>query len=349
MSFHQPLARSADWIKRRLASNSNSGPNFNVASCASPSCTASTTRWRRFRRDPRILLDGKSYCQPQCLELALAAQLSRLLTMNPPLPPPNRIPLGLLMVARGKLTHTEVRAALDAQSRAQSRTGTHAHRSDGGEKIGDWFEKLGFATEQDVTAALALQWGCPVVSSLDLTVVNSPGSIPLSILEAVQMLPVSYAAATSTLYLAFGERVDHAAVYAVERTLNCRTQPCVGRRKCIARQLESMRHLGHPNDVEFVSRDLNEMVRIAMSYVSRLNPDEIRASRVGRFIWLRLAAQSSGPYSPATNLVFCVRANALPAYPPLFESRLLPLSFPALTDSQPNAYDDNATAIAIEG
>ena len=348
MSFRQPLTRSADWIKRRLASNSN------APTCASPLCTALTctalkTRWRRFRRDPKIFLDGKSYCQTQCLELALAAELSRLLTMNPPLPPPNRIPLGLLMVARGKLTHAEVRAALDAQSRAQTRAQSSNQSNDGRVvKIGDWFEKLGFATEQDVTAALALQWGCPVVSSLDRTVVNSPGSIPLSILEAVQMLPVNYAAATSTLYLAFGERVDHAAVYAVERTLNCRTQPCVGRRKSIARQLESMRHSGHSNDVEFVSRDLNEMVRIAMSYVSRLNPDEIRASRVGRFIWLRLAAQSSGPHSPATNLVFCVRANALPAYSPLFESRPVPWSFPTLSDSQPNAHDDD-NAIAIEG
>ena len=344
MSFRQPLTRSADWIKRRLASNSSP----NAASCASPLCTALKTRWRQFRRDPKILLDGKSYCQPQCLERALAAQLSRLLAMNPPLPPPNRIPLGLLMVARGKLTHVEVRAALDAQSRAQTRTGTRAQSNDDGGKIGDWFEKLGFATEQDVTAALALQWGCPVVSSLDLAVVNFPGSIPLSILEAVQMLPVNYAAATGTLYLAFGERVDHAAVYAVERTLTCRTQPCVARRKSIARQLESMRHLGRPNDVEFVSRDLNEMIRIAMSYVSRLNPDEIRASRVGRFIWLRLAAQSSGPHSPATNLVFCVRANSLPAYPPLFESRPVPLAFPALTDSRPNA-QDNDNAIGIEG
>src|ERR1700729_465255 len=151
MSFPQPLARSAYWIKRRLASASNS--NFNVASCTSPLCTALKTRWRRFRRDPKIFLDGKSYCQTQCLELALAAELSRLLTMNPPLPPPNRIPLGLLMVARGKLTHAEVRAALDAQSRAQTRAQSSNQSNDGRVvKIGDWFEKLGFATEQDVTA-----------------------------------------------------------------------------------------------------------------------------------------------------------------------------------------------------
>jgi hypothetical protein len=57
-------------------------------------------------------------------------------------------------------------------------------------KIGEWIEKLGFATEQEVTTALALQWGCPVASSFDPSAMHSPGSIPLPILEAFQMLPL---------------------------------------------------------------------------------------------------------------------------------------------------------------
>jgi hypothetical protein len=198
------------------------------------------------------------------------------------------------MVARGKLTHLEVRAALEAQRRA--RYG----------KIGEWFEKLGFATEQDVTTALALQWGCPVVSSLTPSPPNSPGSIPLRILEAFQMLPFNYAASTNTLYLAFGERVDHAALYAIERILECRTQPCVAGRASIVRRLEQMRQLNRAVDVEFLTRDLSEMSRITSSYVSRLNPDEVRLSRVGGFIWLRLKA---GPAT--TNLLFCLHPTTI--------------------------------------
>ncbi|MGC2245878.1 MAG: hypothetical protein WA609_04680, partial [Terriglobales bacterium] len=180
-------------------------------------------------------------------------------------------------------------------------------------KIGDWFEKLGFATEQDVTAALALQWGCPVASSFALTAVDSPGTIPLSILEAFQMLPANYVAATNTLYLAFGERVDHAALYAIEKTLGCRTQPCVAGRKRISRQLESLRQSSRPADVEFVTRDLAEMARITSSYVSRISPQELRLSRLGHFIWLRLKARPG-----ATNLIFDLRSNSLPSHvPPL--------------------------------
>lgn len=175
-------------------------------------------------------------------------------------------------------------------------------------KIGEWIEKLGFATEQEVTTALALQWGCPVATSIDTSTVQSLGNIPLPILEAFQMLPLNYASSSNTLYLAFGERVDHAALYAIEKNLACRTQPCVAGHKGIARQLEAMRQLPRPTDVEFGPvNDLAEMARIAASYTARLSPEEIRLSRIGRFIWLRLDVHPEvrpRTRSVTTNLVF---------------------------------------------
>ncbi len=216
-NFFKPLTWPAQWIKRH--NHESSQPP-----CALVSCLRPQSLWQRLRHHPSgTFLQGVFYCQPQCLETALIGQLSRLRVMAPSPQPPNRIPLGLLMVARGKLTYIEVRAALEAQRRA--RYG----------KIGEWIEKLGFATEQDVTTALALQWGCPVASSFDPSAIHSPGSIPLPILEAFQMLPLNYLAVTNTLYLAFGERVDHSALFAIEKILDCRTQPCVAGRKSIAR------------------------------------------------------------------------------------------------------------------
>ena len=141
------------------------------------------------------------------------------------------------------------------------------------------------------------------------------------------MLPLNYVAATNTLYLAFGARVDHAALYAIERILDCRTQPCVAPFKSIARQLELLRQLPRPSDVEFVTRDLSEMSRITSSYVTRLSPEDVRLSRIGRFIWLRMKARSV-----PTNLLFCLQPNSrrdhLPVgyqYPssPVFENQRL--------------------------
>jgi len=297
--FLTPLTRFANWIKRPHLESSQSP-------CALVSCSGAGSLWQRLRRHGTFL-QGAFYCQPQCLEIALISQLSHLRVMAPSPPPPNRIPLGLLMVARGKLTFAEVRAALEAQRRA--------HYG----KIGEWIEKLGFATEQEVTTALALQWGCPVATSFDPSTIQSLRNIPLPILEAFQMLPLNHVAATNTLYLAFGERVDHGALYAIEKILACRTQPCVAGRKSIACQLDSMRQLPHPSDVEFgPMNDLTEMARIASSYTSRLSPEALRVSRIGRFIWLRLDVRAhvrSKPCPIATNVVFRLATDASRTFP----------------------------------
>jgi len=208
--FFKPLIRTANWIKTR--NQESADPPCALASCAGPH-----SLWQRFRKRRRpsgTFLQGVFYCRPQCLETALIGQLSRLRTLAPSPPPPHRIPLGLLMVARGKLTYLEVRAALEAQRRA--RYG----------KIGDWIEKLGLLRNRKSPPPSPCN-GMPVASSFDPSTIQSPGSIPLPILEAFQMLPINYVASTNTLYLAFGERVDHAALYAIERVLDCRTQPAL--------------------------------------------------------------------------------------------------------------------------
>jgi hypothetical protein len=286
MSKVYKLATWLNWIARRL-------PQHSGRPCGLATCSRTYSLWQRIKQHHHsrgAFLQDIYYCQLQCLEIALKEQLSSLRGMAPSAQPANRIPLGLLMVARGKLTYIEVRAALEAQRRA--------HYG----KIGEWIEKLGFASENEVTKALALQWGCPVATSFDPATSHFPSEIPLPILEAFQMLPLNYVASTNTLYLAFGERVDHAALYAIEKILDCRTLPCVAGRESIARHLEAMRQLSRPGDVEFGPiSDLAEMASIASSYTARLSPGQVRLSRVGRFIWLRLDINSNDRAVGASN------------------------------------------------
>jgi hypothetical protein len=277
-SFLNPLTRAWITLQRKPY------PVCGLATCPGPH-----TLWQRITRRPMgAFLQGVFYCQPQCLETALAIHLSRLYVAAPAPLPSHRIPLGLLMVARGKLTYVEVQAALEAQRRAR-----HG-------KIGDWIEKLGFATEQDVTSALALQWGCPVASSANPAMIDASAHIPLPLLEAFHMFPWNHAPSTNTLHVAFGERVDHAALYAIEKILDCRTQACVAPRKGIATALDHLRQRPRPSDVEFENiRDFAEMSRISSSYITRLSPDEVRLTRLGSFIWIRLNVRSA-----ITNVLF---------------------------------------------
>jgi hypothetical protein len=299
-----------------------------TAGCGSMPCSGPKSLWRRmWRRHQGVLLEGVLYCHPPCLEAALRRYLVRLESLSSTSPPPNRMPLGLLMVARGKLTYEQVLAALSAQQRARSG------------KIGEWIEKLGFATEREVTAALGLQWGCPVASSLEADPRDRSVGLPLALLEAFFMLPLHHAPATNTLYIAFGERVDHRALYAIEQMLDCRTQPCVAGRKQVADRIERMRQQPRPSEVEFGPlRDDAEMARIAMSYIAKLAPEEVRLSRLGLFIWLRLNARST-----SVNVLFRLRGGAqLPLTP---RRRLLPVSAEYVKENgSPNAQEHGFSA-----
>ena len=181
-----------------------------------------------------------------------------------------------------ELTYNEVLAALEAQRRA--RYG----------KVGEWIEKLGFATQQDVTAALAIQWSCPIASSLKMEPIAPPHQLPLALLEAFHMWPQHFASSTNTLCLAFGERVDHGALYAIEKMLDCHTLPCVAGRKAIAQQLEHMRHEPSPNEIIRFGplHDSAEMARIAGSYITKLDAEQVRLCRLGPFIWVRMRTRS---------------------------------------------------------
>jgi hypothetical protein len=281
----KPLPWTTDWEARWQESR---------AVCGLLSCTAQKSVWHRmWRHNEGARLQGIFYCRPQCLETALIGQLLRLEAQAPSVLPPNRIPLGLLMVARGRLSYEQVISALAAQQAARSG------------KIGEWFEKLGFASEQEVTAALGLQWGCPVASSVDLVDIPPIAQIPLAMLETFHMLPLHYVPASKTLYLAFGERVDHAALYAIEKILDCRTQPCVAGRKAIAQGLDRMRQQPRPSEVEFgPMRDPSEMGRVCGSYMARLKAEDARVGRVGPLIWLRANVRASH-----MNLLFRVRTD----------------------------------------
>jgi len=261
--------------------------------CGLMECSGAKSLWRRvLGRQHGIRFDGALYCHPQCLETAMRQELLRVQNQTPSQLPANRMPLGLLMVARGKLTYDQVSAALAAQKK--SGTGN----------IGEWFEKLGFVTEQEVTGALGLQWGCPVSSSLESAA--GPHKFPLAILEAFQMWPLQYVSASNTQYVAFGKRVDHATLYAMEKMLDCRVQPCVASGKAIADLIEGLRQESRSGEVEFRSIEgLAEIVRIAVGYIARLNVEEVRMGRIGNFLWLRLKGRAT-----TTNIMFRLQHEA---------------------------------------
>ena len=120
--------------------------------CSRLDCRQTRTAWRRYRRKSRgVVIQGLRYCLEECMERALRDAVDRLGLVVKRAPASHRIPLGLLLLSRQQLTADQLRAALSAQ------------RTAGRGRIGEWLQALGFASEQQVTNALARQWSCPVL------------------------------------------------------------------------------------------------------------------------------------------------------------------------------------------
>jgi len=248
-----------------------------VAECDDPQCGWKRRLWRRFRwRKTGVRLHGAWYCSPQCFERAAEKDFARLRRSAPENAAGHRIPLGLLLLSRGCLTNSQLRAALAAQ------------RAAGSGRIGQWLEKLGYASERQVTAALAMQWSCPVLEELraDAAALRM---VPLTLLESFEMLPVKFAAATRTLLVAFAKGIDYRALYAIESMLDCRTEACIVRESQIGTEIARVKTAGRRPEMVFeTTGEAGEMARITGGYSLKLGAERVRIASFGSLLWAKL-------------------------------------------------------------
>jgi hypothetical protein len=228
-------------------------------------------------------MQGARYCRTECLELALADFIAR----ARPAPcraaiASHRIPLGLLLISRQQLTAAQLRIALEAQ-RGTDRGGIKM-------KIGAWLQQLGFATEEQVTGALARQWSCPVLRSAPVAMsANSFPAIPVLLLEIFRMMPVEFVVASRTLLIAFSEGIDHTVLYAVEQMLGYRTEACLVCPSTLQKSLQALVRDRGAGDVVFDGvADAGECAHIIGNYAGKLKAEEVRMARCGEHLWVRL-------------------------------------------------------------
>lgn len=157
---------------------------------------------------------------------------------------------------------------------------------------------LGFVSEQQVTAALARQWSCPLLHATFRVGVGERQSptIPRLLLERFVMIPVGFAKATSTLYVAFGEGVDYNVLYAIEQMLGCRTEPCMAVPSFVHASLGDLSCDRTENEVQFERvADATEISRITRSYCAQLGISEIRLAPCEPYLWVRLLRTARAP------------------------------------------------------
>ena len=260
-----------------------------------PACGCHRGLWPRLLTRPAdILLRGVRYCSLSCLEVAAAGILLRMNLVRTAFDPGrHRIPLGLLLLSRGHLTAEQLRCALDAQA------------ASGRGRLGDHLETLGFASEQQITAALGLQWACPVLPQ-PAESPNCARLIPLRLLQHLRMLPICFIPERRLLHIAFSGGPDYAALHAVEQMLDCRTEACLTGNRALAAGLQLLQQTLREGELVFEScSTAAEIAHIASSYAGKLNAREVRIVACGEYIWIRLQ------HEEPTDLLFLKSASSL--------------------------------------
>jgi len=225
-----------------------------------------------------ISLAQERFCCPECFETGLKGKITALSTTQgkATMRQGSRIPLGLLLLSRGILTTQQIRVVLERQQST-------------GENFGDAAQQLGFVTPEQVTAAVAKQWACPVFP-LGERFPETKIRIPRRLLELYRMLPVHYAEQERRLLIGFVNSVHHHILYTIEHMTSCVVAPCFITGRDYERNLLSAPPPESRDDELLFDQtmDASEMARIARSYVVQVGAQKARLGRCRDYLWARI-------------------------------------------------------------
>lgn len=187
-----------------------------AAICGASGCNSGWLMSWKSRRRPYF--EEEWACSGRCLQALVRASVRREVgdadVEDGCAPHRHRVPLGLVLLAQGWITHAQLQTALAAQ------------RASGQRRIGDWLvERCGIPAER-VTRGLGVQWNCPVVSLDGFSASAMALVMPPALAEEVGLIPVR-TAGKRLLYLASAASMNAAAALAVERMSGLAVESCL--------------------------------------------------------------------------------------------------------------------------
>jgi len=181
--------------------------------CGASGCTSG---WRApWKNRRRPIFEQEWGCSPRCLSLLVQAAVRRevgdsIQTVDVE-PHRHRIPLGLVLLAQGWITHPQLQGALEAQ------------RESGRGRIGDWLTQNCGLEEERVTRGLGVQWNCPVLALDGFSPTAMALVMPKRFVAEFGLVPLRVAG-SSLLYLAFQDRTNAATALGVEQMSGLRVE-----------------------------------------------------------------------------------------------------------------------------
>jgi hypothetical protein len=271
--LENPLTGGSNPDSRKSLIGRHSLPLF--PECSNPWCTSGRLHLWRSRRTP--VLEGGWLCCSECTRRRIHALITRELQGHSPPADTHahRVPLGLILLAQGWISHEQLRKAV------------HAKRTGYPGRIGAWLMEHCGLEEHRVTQALSLQWSCPVFSGEPEPALLALSPIPRIFLDTLGLIPLRLTG-SGLLFLAFEDHIDHSLVLAVERVTGRRIEAGLlnGRAFRQSHQRMLLAKFSRTRLVE--GGDANTLSAALARVIERAQPVDARLVRVHQFFWLRM-------------------------------------------------------------
>jgi hypothetical protein len=259
-------------------------------SCSNLDCASGWTMPWRSRRRP--IFEGQWGCSGRCVLAMVRAALKREVAGRGAVQGDtlhrHRVPLGLVMLAQGWITHPQLQAAL------------HAQKMSGSGRIGDWLiSECGLEPEQ-VTRGLSVQWSCPVLMVHGFLPREMALVMPRQFVQEFGVVPLRVAG-SRLLYLGWEDRLNASVAYAVEQMAGIKAESGLVEgadlRAARARLLDAEAVPAVKHEAE----DEDAMAAKITGALEQKQPIAARLVRLHQYYWLRLWLES-GTKGAAGNL-----------------------------------------------
>jgi hypothetical protein len=245
--------------------------------CGAPSCNGGWTLPWKSRRRP--IFEQEWGCTACCLtrlvEAAVRRETGEGVATDSVEPHRHRVPLGLVLLAQGWISHPQLQQALEAQ------------RASGRGRIGDWLTQRCGIPEERITRGLGAQWNRPVLTLDGFSAAAMALVMPKRLLAEFGQIPLRMAG-SSLLYLAFEERMDASVSLGLENMSGLTVESGL----LTGRQFEAARTAileadGVPVHMKLVS-DRDALTAGIVRVMLQRQPVATRLVRVHQYYWLRM-------------------------------------------------------------
>jgi hypothetical protein len=259
--------------------------------CGNEDCRTGWLQLWRSRAHTRF--EGRWACSSACMEQMIARSVCAEVESWESVRAERalRMPLGLILLSRGWISHAELQNALAAQRRAQQG------------RIGEWLQDLSGISEETIAKALAIQWSCAVLPEGCAGLELAPELMPDFLECRYELLPVRQGS-EGAIFLAGRCRAERAAARALERMLGCAVSVAFVEDRTWKRSPPVP-----AKDGDLLPLDADGAVATIARCIESARPRDARLVRMHDHLWLRLWVRHRNASEQLRDIVLPLRSS----------------------------------------